>query len=380
MLLAPPSENVPANGSPCTVSPAMSSAGQSSAKAIGWPARLPATRTSSLASASDLRACIVAQPPDLQPRAGEPHVARRRAELGAQVRGLQRLRRAVPGHVAVQRGLDGAQPGGVALVGELHAGERERARVGRPAQPRAPAEFALHGRLLQREPRLQLDRRVDARRDAAGRERLQRHLADQRQRLVAQPQRHVAQLDAADVELQARPGADADATAAREVVGVAHALGVARPGELDAAHRDAVDDELAREQRQHAHGEGGLVERCEGIAAADFAEPQPGRAHFDARQQRQRHRPVDRQRAAVFALHPVDGDALVALGIETCDQPGDDGRDDEHEAEQAEGGSAQPQRRHRRIVLACMRPILPPRPSGPVLTMLRAATRRPIPR
>jgi len=62
------------------------------------------------------------------------------------------------------------------------------------------------------------------------------------------------------------------------------------------------------------------------------------------REHRQLDRPVDDERALSVRLHPIDGDALVLVGVETRDEYRRAADDQNHQADERQGAAANPDR------------------------------------
>jgi hypothetical protein len=171
---------------------------------------------------------------------------------------------------------------------------------------------------------------------APGLQGLQQHLALDAALLVLDARAHVLQSDAADVPAQRFAGRRirlGSRSGPQEVVDVAAAGRVAQVGQGHALGGNAPHHQVATQQRQGVHRQGGLVERREGVGPAGLTELHLLQRHLQAGKHAQTDGPVDHQGAVVALLHPVDRHALVFVGVEGGDQHGSRG----HQQHQNEG-------------------------------------------
>ena len=157
---------------------------------------------------------------------------------------------------------------------------------------------------------------------------MQRDLAGQLGDLVVDAQLHIVELHCADIELQRRAPCTACAPCAaratctgvsgQQVVDIAHPFGIAGEVRSQAFGAHAVDDQTLLQQRPDLQRQGRLVERRKfGAARAlGFRQADLGQLDCQARKDRKLDRPVDGQGALPLVFHPVDRQALVAVGVE----------------------------------------------------------------
>ena len=172
---------------------------------------------------------------------------------------------------------------------------------------------------------------------------LHRELAGQARLAVLNLQAQVFELDGADVPAQGRGRSGRRVglllgrrgRAAGEVIDIARTLRIAKIGRANAPRPDAIDHDLAAQQGQDPNRQRRLVDGRELIAAPALGQAQLGHLHRQPREKRQLDRTIDAEFALVVGLHPVDGQALGAIGVECRQQSR--GRDDQQEQQRGHG-------------------------------------------
>ncbi len=202
-------------------------------------------------------------------------------------------------------------------------------------------ELALDRRLVEGKLHVERHPRVGLLGEAAGGKPADDHVAPELALRVIDRKAHVAQLQPTHIEsralaflgrcIQGRGGVGS----VQQVVDVALAQRISRVVQVYAMGLDAFDHESPAQKRQHIDLERNLLDAGEFIGALVLAQAHLRELDLQARKHTQADGPVDHERALLVYAHPVDRQALEAVGVERGDQIGGRENGDEHQG--AEG-------------------------------------------